>query len=51
MRPKTLNFEQLVARNKRELLEDEIKISQIEKRLENKQAEIVNKKRNKKINM
>ncbi|MEC5426038.1 FbpB family small basic protein [Virgibacillus sp. C22-A2] len=37
MRPKTLNFEQLVSQNKQELLEDEKIMSQIELRIEKKQ--------------
>lgn len=45
MRPKTLTFEQLVNENRQELLEDEKKISQIELRLEKKQADLVNAKR------
>ncbi|MBS7429860.1 FbpB family small basic protein [Virgibacillus pantothenticus] len=49
MRPKTLNFEQLVKKNKQELLEDEHSISRIEKKLEKKQMELVEKKREKKI--
>ncbi|WP_085992534.1 FbpB family small basic protein [Oceanobacillus senegalensis] len=36
MRPKTLNFEQLVKQNKQELLKDEMSIKQIELRLEKK---------------
>ncbi|RFA37562.1 FbpB family small basic protein [Virgibacillus dokdonensis] len=43
MRPKTLNFEQLVKKNKQELLEDEHSISRIEKKLESKQIELVEK--------
>ena len=45
MRPKTLNFEQLVDENRQELLEDEKRVSQIEIRLEKKQAELTNAKR------
>ncbi|OZU90485.1 FbpB family small basic protein [Virgibacillus indicus] len=45
MRPKTLNFDQLVNQNKQELLMDEEKVSQIEIRLEKKQTELVMKKR------
>lgn len=45
MRPKTLNFEQLVNQNKQELLSDEQRISQIEMRLEKKQTDLVMKKR------
>lgn len=45
MRPKTLNFEQLVNQNKQELLSDEERVSQIEMRLEKKQAELVTEKR------
>lgn len=37
MRPKTLNFEQLVDLNRQELLNDEKRISQIEEKLEKKQ--------------
>ncbi|MFA1818735.1 FbpB family small basic protein [Virgibacillus oceani] len=44
MRPKTLNFEQLVQQNKQELLEDEKSISKIEMRLEKKQEEEAAKK-------
>ncbi|WP_121639986.1 FbpB family small basic protein [Virgibacillus sp. Bac330] len=51
MRPKTLNFEQLVKRNKQELLEDEHSISRIEKKLESKQIELVEKKRDKKVSL
>ncbi|GLO65834.1 MULTISPECIES: FbpB family small basic protein [Oceanobacillus] len=41
MRPKALDFEQLVNQNKQELLNDEESITQIELRLENKQEAIV----------
>ncbi|MFS0752008.1 FbpB family small basic protein [Oceanobacillus sp. 1P07AA] len=41
MRPKALDFEQLVIQNKQELLNDEESITQIELRLENKQEAIV----------
>jgi len=37
LRPKTLNFEQLVQQNKQELLKDENSISKIEMRLEKRQ--------------
>ncbi|MBP1968269.1 hypothetical protein J2Z83_000361 [Virgibacillus natechei] len=40
MRPRSLNFEQLVMQNKRELLDDKESISEIEIRLEKKQAVI-----------
>ncbi|WP_373895863.1 FbpB family small basic protein [Virgibacillus natechei] len=39
MRPKSLNFEQLVQQNKRELLDDEKSLSQLEIKLEKKQAD------------
>ncbi|PAV28784.1 FbpB family small basic protein [Virgibacillus profundi] len=45
MRPKTMNFEQLVNQNKQDLLNDEVRISQIEMRLEKKQAELALQKR------
>ncbi len=51
MRPKTLNFEQLVKKNKQELLEDEHSITRIEKKLESKQIELVEKKRDKKVSL
>ncbi|RDW17986.1 FbpB family small basic protein [Oceanobacillus chungangensis] len=41
MRPRALNFEQLVKQNKQELLDDEKKIRQIELRLEKKHRELV----------
>ncbi|MBD1224387.1 FbpB family small basic protein [Virgibacillus halodenitrificans] len=47
MRPKTLNFEQLVKENKQELLRNEKEVMQLEMRLEAKQAAMVEKKRNK----
>lgn len=47
MRPRSLNFEQLVNQNRQELLEDEKRISQIEIRLEKKQAELTTAKRKK----
>lgn len=50
MRPKTLNFEQLVNQNRQELLEDEKRITQIEMRLERKQTELTDEKR-KKLNL
>lgn len=37
MRPRSLNFEQLVDLNRQELLNDEESISQIEKKLDRKQ--------------
>lgn len=37
MRPRSLNFEQLVDMNRQELLNDEKSISQIEEKLEKKQ--------------
>ncbi|MFC4024265.1 FbpB family small basic protein [Oceanobacillus longus] len=40
MRPKSLNFEQLVKQNRQELLNDEESITQIELRLEKKQEAI-----------
>jgi hypothetical protein len=45
MRPKLLNFEQLVQENKRALLSDEKRINQIELRLEKKQTDLVSYKR------
>ncbi|MBU8791701.1 FbpB family small basic protein [Oceanobacillus caeni] len=45
MRPKTLNFEQLVEQNKQELLDDEKRIQQIELRLEKKHKELLKSKR------
>lgn len=39
MRPKKLNFEQLVKQNKQELINDENSIRQIELRLEKKHKE------------
>ncbi|WP_100011118.1 FbpB family small basic protein [Lentibacillus sediminis] len=39
MRPKSLNFDELVERNKQELLRDEKEISQLELNLEKKQSE------------
>ncbi|AIF43919.1 FbpB family small basic protein [Virgibacillus sp. SK37] len=47
MRPKTLNFEQLVKENKQELLRNEKEVMQLEMRLEANQAAMVEKKRNK----
>ncbi|GGK07950.1 hypothetical protein GCM10007063_33080 [Lentibacillus kapialis] len=44
MRTKRLKFEQLVQENKQELMSDEKQISQIELRLEKKQAAAVNDK-------
>lgn len=43
MRPKSLNFEQLVQQNKRELLEDEKSLSQLEMRLDKKQSDATEK--------
>jgi Fur-regulated basic protein B len=48
MRPKTLSFEQLVKQNKQELLEDENSISIIERKLEKRKMELVEKKQAKK---
>jgi hypothetical protein len=45
MRPKSLNFEQLVKENRQELLNDEKSISRIEMRLEKKQEALVLKQR------
>lgn len=45
MRPKYLNFEQLVNQNRQELLNDENEINEIELRLERRQAELVANKR------
>ncbi|WP_249869937.1 FbpB family small basic protein [Oceanobacillus saliphilus] len=45
MRPKTLNFEQLVKQNRQELLNDEESITQIELRLEKKQEALAKKQR------
>ncbi|WP_087973504.1 FbpB family small basic protein [Oceanobacillus rekensis] len=45
MRPKSLNFEQLVNDNRQELLNDEESISRIEMRLEKKQEALVFKQR------
>lgn len=39
MRPKSLNFDQLVQQNKNEILKDEKQISEIEQRLEKKQED------------
>lgn len=47
LRPKTLNYEQLVNENRQELLDDEKKITQIEMRLEKKQTDLTKAKRNK----
>ncbi|RKQ37330.1 FbpB family small basic protein [Oceanobacillus halophilus] len=41
MRPKSLNFEQLVKQNKQELLDDESSINQIELRLEKKHKKLL----------
>ena len=48
MRGKLLNYEQLVKENKRALLADEIKIKEIELRLEKRQMKLVENKRKKK---
>ncbi|WP_404452065.1 FbpB family small basic protein [Virgibacillus necropolis] len=48
MRPKNLNFEELVNQNRQELLEDEKRINQIELRLEKKQTDLTTAK-NKKL--
>ncbi|WP_087973096.1 FbpB family small basic protein [Oceanobacillus rekensis] len=45
MRPKSLNFEQLVKENRQELLNDKESISRIEMRLEKKQEVLVSKQR------
>jgi len=45
MRGKLLNYEQLVKENKRDLLEDESKVEQIELRLEKRQTKLVEDKR------
>ncbi|CEI84462.1 hypothetical protein J18TS1_13120 [Oceanobacillus oncorhynchi subsp. incaldanensis] len=48
MRPRSLNFEQLVDMNRQELLNDEKSISQIEEKLDKKQeAFLLNHKKNK----
>ncbi|GAB3068391.1 FbpB family small basic protein [Virgibacillus ainsalahensis] len=44
MRPKSLNFEQLVQQNKQELLDDEKRINQIELRLKKKQEALAKEK-------
>lgn len=44
MRSRLLNFEQLMQENKQELLADDKQISQIEMRLDNKQAASANDK-------
>lgn len=44
MRPKSLNFEQLVEQNKQELLDDDKSIQQIELRLEKKHKELLKSK-------
>ncbi|MFC2950274.1 FbpB family small basic protein [Virgibacillus sediminis] len=44
MRPKSLNFEQLVQQNKQELLENKKEITKIEMRLERRQEELVKEK-------
>ncbi|WP_156290494.1 FbpB family small basic protein [Oceanobacillus salinisoli] len=49
MRPKTLNFEQLVKQNKQELLDDERSIQQIEMRLEKKHKDLLKKSKHKQI--
>ncbi len=45
MRPKYLNFEQLVNQNRQELLKNKDEMNEIELRIEKKQAELVNIKR------
>jgi len=45
MRPRKMNFEQLVRQNKQELLNDEQSITQLELRLERKQEEKSKKER------
>ncbi|ASN06468.1 FbpB family small basic protein [Virgibacillus necropolis] len=50
MRPKILNFEELVKKNRQELLDDEKKITQIEMRLEKKQTDLTSAK-HKKLNL
>jgi hypothetical protein len=50
MRPKSLNFEQLVQQNKQELMEDEKSISRIEMRLEKKQ-EAAQKEQNREMSV
>ncbi|MFD1066081.1 MULTISPECIES: FbpB family small basic protein [Oceanobacillus] len=50
MRPRSLNFEQLVDMNRQELLNDEKSISQIEEKLEKKQeAFFLNHKKNEEL--
>jgi len=51
MRPKTLNFEQLVKQNKQELLNDEERITQIEVRLEKRQEAFVMNQQNNKLEL
>lgn len=46
MRGNVFNFEQLYKENKKELLEDEDKVEQLELRLERRQANLVAAKRN-----
>ena len=51
MRPKTLNFEQLVQQNKQELMRDEKSISNIEMRVEKRQAEAALRENNRELSM
>lgn len=51
MRPKMLNFEQLVKQNKQELLNDEERITQIEARLEKRQEALVMAQQSKKLEL
>ncbi|WP_164217895.1 FbpB family small basic protein [Virgibacillus sp. YIM 98842] len=51
MRPKTLNFEQLVQQNKQELMRDEKSISNIEMRLEKRQEEAALRENNRELSM
>ncbi|GAB3793041.1 FbpB family small basic protein [Virgibacillus kimchii] len=51
MRPKSLNFEQLVQQNKQELLKDEKSISNIEMRLEKRQEELAQKEHNRELSV
>lgn len=49
VRPKTLNFEQLVAQNRQEIIEDEKRTNKIEIRLEKKQTDLTNENPKKQI--
>lgn len=51
MRPRALNFEQLVKQNKQDTLNDEERITQIEMRLEKRQEANVKALRNKDLEM